>query len=95
MDGSQALSQPLLGNGRETSLSGMPGSLGFPGKRKKLSILPAAENREALEDPGINGVSPRSAVGSQVSKALKGQIMLLCWELKCDMCSSMPMHGLG
>ena len=68
MDGGLALNQPLLGNSREASVSGMPGSLGLPGKGKKLSVLSALEGREgleALEEPGINGGSPRSAVGSQ------------------------------
>ena len=65
MDNTQALSQPLLSSDREAGLNGTSGSLDNPGKGKTLSVLSAAEGREALEEHGINGASPRSAVGSQ------------------------------
>ena len=66
-DGSLGLSQPLLGSGGAASARGMPGGLGGLGRGVKLSKVSAAGDREALEEPGVNGASPRSALGSQAS----------------------------
>lgn len=71
IDGSLALNQPLLGSGRAASVRGTPGSLEGLGRDVKLSSLSAAGDREDHEEPGVNGASPRSALGSQASDMLQ------------------------